>query len=447
MATEKKQSLFGGAAVLAVGVVIVKIIGALFKIPLAHILGETGNADFNNAYNIYAVLLTISTAGLPVALSKMISEAKTLGRERQARRVLKVSFAAFLTLGVLSFVIMWFGNEKCAALLNNPNAAYGIKALAPGVVCVGCLAAFRGFAQGSFRMTPTAVSQIIEALCKLMLGLALSMWLLRIGQPDYIAAAGAIAGVTAGTILSLVYMAIDYLRHRPALRRGESCAPDRAILRRLLALAIPITLSSSMVSLITLIDTKLVQGRLHGAAQVVLHAGLGLPDGVLDALGLGRAVGLDDRLPCAQEGCAAVLLAVHLVLQVCHTALEQQVSQLAAEVCEEHLLQHAQQHFCHALGQLEDDVAGEAVAHHDVEIARKDIASLGVARKAWHLLGHERMRLDREVVALLLLLADVEHRHTRTLDAQHRLGVNRADQAVLVQHFGLAVDVQTHVQQ
>ena len=66
MATEKKQSFFGGAAVLAAGVVIVKIIGALFKIPLANILGETGNADFNNAYNIYAVLLTISTAGLPV---------------------------------------------------------------------------------------------------------------------------------------------------------------------------------------------------------------------------------------------------------------------------------------------------------------------------------------------------------------------------------------------
>ena len=189
MATEKKQSFFGGAAVLAAGVVIVKIIGALFKIPLANILGETGNADFNNAYNIYAVLLTISTAGLPVALSKMISEAKTLGRERQARRVLKVSFAAFLTLGVLSFVIMWFGNEKCAALLNNPNAAYGIKALAPGVVCVGCLAAFRGFAQGSFRMTPTAVSQIIEAVSKLFIGLGLSMYVVSLGCEDYIAAA------------------------------------------------------------------------------------------------------------------------------------------------------------------------------------------------------------------------------------------------------------------
>ena len=150
MATEKKQSFFGGAAVLAAGVVIVKIIGALFKIPLANILGETGNADFNNAYNIYAVLLTISTAGLPVALSKMISEAKTLGRERQARRVLKVSFAAFLTLGVLSFVIMWFGNEKCAALLNNPNAAYGIKALARALCASAALPRSAALRRGAF---------------------------------------------------------------------------------------------------------------------------------------------------------------------------------------------------------------------------------------------------------------------------------------------------------
>ena len=167
MATEKKQSFFGGAAVLAVGVVIVKIIGALFKIPLANILSETGNADFNNAYNIYAVLLTISTAGLPVALSKMISEAKTLGRERQARRVLKVSFAAFLTLGVLSFVIMW-------------------------------------------------------------------------------------------------------LRHRPRTPGTDTPEASGAILKRLLSIAIPITLSASMVSIITLIDTSLVQGQLQNALGYTL---------------------------------------------------------------------------------------------------------------------------------------------------------------------------------
>ena len=221
MATEKKQSFLGGAAVLAFGIVAVKIIGAVFKIPLRNILGEGGSADFSNAYNIYATLLTVSTAGLPVALSKLVSESYALGRTRQAHRTFRVSLSVFLVLGVASFALMWWGSDLLAGFLNNPRAAYGIRALAPAVVCVGCLSAFRGYAQGRQYMTPTAVSQIIEALCKLMLGLALSMWLLHIGQPDYIAAAGAIAGVTAGTILSLVYMAIDYLRHRPALRRGE----------------------------------------------------------------------------------------------------------------------------------------------------------------------------------------------------------------------------------
>ena len=108
MATEKKQSFFGGAAVLAVGVVIVKIIGALFKIPLANILGETGNADFNNAYNIYSVLLTISTAGLPVAVSKMVSEANALGRQNQVHKVFRLSLAAFLTLGVVIATVQYF---------------------------------------------------------------------------------------------------------------------------------------------------------------------------------------------------------------------------------------------------------------------------------------------------------------------------------------------------
>ena len=270
MATEKKQSFLGGAAVLAFGIVAVKIIGAVFKIPLRNILGEGGSADFSNAYNIYATMLTISTAGLPVALSKLVSEAYARGRTRQAQRTFHISLIVFLVLGLISFALMWWGNDFLAGLLNNPRAAYGIRTLAPAVVCVGCLSAFRGYAQGRQYMTPTAVSQILEALCKLIFGLALSLWLLRLGQPDYIAAAGAIGGVTIGTILSLVYMALNYLHHRPAVQRGERCAPGRAILRRLLALAIPITIASSMVSVITLIDTSLVQGRLQGALQFTL---------------------------------------------------------------------------------------------------------------------------------------------------------------------------------
>ena len=126
MATEKKQSFLGGAAVLAFGIVAVKIIGAVFKIPLRNILGEGGSADFSNAYNIYATLLTVSTAGLPVALSKLVSESYALGRTRQAHRTFRVSLSVFLVLGVASFALMWWGSDLLAGFLNNPRAAYGI---------------------------------------------------------------------------------------------------------------------------------------------------------------------------------------------------------------------------------------------------------------------------------------------------------------------------------
>ena len=270
MAENKKQSFFGGAAVLAIGIALAKVIGAVFAIPLFNILGDAGAADFNNAYNIYSTLLMISTAGLPVALSKMVSEANTLGREHQAQRVFAVSFRAFVVLGAASFIVMWFGNGLCAGLLHNPNAAYGIRVLAPAVICVGCLSAFRGYAQGSFRMTPTAVSQIIEALCKLVVGLAVAAWLMKRGMSESVAAAGAIAGVTTGTIVALVYMGLDYLHHRVRPRTADRPAPDGKILRRLIAIAVPITLSSSMVSIITLIDTSLVQGQLQNALHYSL---------------------------------------------------------------------------------------------------------------------------------------------------------------------------------
>ncbi len=265
MAQSKKQSFFGGAAILAVGIALVKVIGAVFAIPLFNILGAAGAADFNNAYNIYSLLLMISTAGLPVALSKMVSESNTLRREHQTQRIFRVSFSAFLTLGALSFLVMWFGNEFCAGLLHNPNAAYGIRVLAPAVVCVGCLSAFRGYAQGSFRMTPTAVSQIMEALCKLILGLALAKRFMDAGRGESVAAAGAIGGVTAGTVLALAYMGLDYLLHRVPPRTNDRPDESGVILRRLIAIAVPITISSSMVSVITLIDTSLVQGQLQNA--------------------------------------------------------------------------------------------------------------------------------------------------------------------------------------
>ena len=272
--TQKQNSFFGGAAILAAGILIVKLIGMFYKIPLINIIGEAGAADFNNAYNIYAVLLTVSTAGLPVAVSKLVSEANALDRRNQVRRTFRLALVLFLALGLVSFLVMFFRADALAGMMNDSKAAAGIRALAPAVVCVGCLAALRGYSQGHSNMAPTSVSQIIEALCKLVVGLGLAFWLVKQGKDPDVAAAGAITGVTVGTVVSLAYMVLDFLLSRGREDTRGTDRPDSAgsILANILKIAVPITLSSSMVGIVTVIDSSLVQGQLQSALDLTEQA-------------------------------------------------------------------------------------------------------------------------------------------------------------------------------
>ncbi len=262
---QKQNSFFGGAAVLAVGILVVKLIGMFYKIPLVNIIGDQGSTDFTNAYNIYSVLLTISTAGLPVAVSKLVSEANAQGRRNQVRRTFQLALCIFLALGAVSFLVMFFRADALAAMMNDTKAAPGIKAMAPAVICVGCLSALRGYSQGHMRMTPTSVSQIIEALCKLVIGLSLAYALTKAGQPPEVAAAGAITGVTVGTVVALAYMVLNFAFSRAKEPRLAQDVPDGAgtIIRDILRIAIPVTLGSSMVGIVTVVDAGLVQGQLQ----------------------------------------------------------------------------------------------------------------------------------------------------------------------------------------
>ena len=268
MAAAKPNTFFGGAAILAMGILVVKVIGLFYKIPLVNIIGSEGSADFNNAYNIYSVLLTISTAGLPVAVSKMVSEANALGRQNQVHKVFRLSLAAFLTLGVVSFLIMYFGSEQLAGMMHDSLAAAGIRALAPAVICVGCLSAFRGYAQGHSDMVPTAVSQVLEALTKLIVGLFLAWYLLYLGFGSEISAAGAIGGVTASGLVALLYLMVrPHRRNSPRSLPPATDKPEGSgkILKTLVVIAIPITLSSSVVPITTYLDTIQVQNLLQSA--------------------------------------------------------------------------------------------------------------------------------------------------------------------------------------
>ena len=269
MSKQKKQSFLGGAAVLASAVAIVKVIGAIYKIPLGNIIGDEGKAHFTVAYNIYNLLLTISTAGLPLAISKLTSEAHALGRENEKRKLFRTAIWLFFGLGTVGSLLMFFGAQPLAAFMHDDLAALSIRALAPAVFCVCLLACMRGYTQGQGNMTPTAVSQILEALCKLTIGLSLAWYFLKLGQGVEVSAAGAILGVTVGTIASMLFLIYYLMRHRDRTLSEDVPESSGTLMKKVLAIGIPITLSNSAMSIITLIDSKIVLGRLATIAPLL----------------------------------------------------------------------------------------------------------------------------------------------------------------------------------
>ena len=182
MQENSKQNYLHGAAIMAAGVVVIKILGAIYKIPLGNILGDEGYGYFSVAYNIYNVFLTMATAGMPVALSRMISEADTLGRPMQVRKIFRVAWLTFAVFGLLLGLVMFLFPTELAGMLNNVRAAQSIWALSPALVLVYLTSTYRGYAQGMSNMKPTTVSQILEVVGKVSVGLVLAWSFTRAGK-------------------------------------------------------------------------------------------------------------------------------------------------------------------------------------------------------------------------------------------------------------------------
>ena len=274
MSNEKKQSFMGGVTVLAISTVFVKLCGALYKIPLNNILGDEGIAHFMSAYNIYSFLLTLSTTGLPLALSKLISEANATGRTNQVRRCFRTALVLFAVLGIVGTAAMLLFTSELAAWMNNSMAYWPIKALGVSVFCVSIMCAYRGYAQGHQNMVPTAVSQFLEAFFKLIIGLPLAWYFIKSGMGLDIGAAGAIIGVSFGIVVAMLFMIVQQRRNRPRQLRGSDTPESYGvILRRLLGLGIPITIGQAGMSLLNLLDQKIIMGQLQTLTERQIAAG------------------------------------------------------------------------------------------------------------------------------------------------------------------------------
>ena len=260
---QKKQNFLQGTALLAMATAIVKIIGAFYKIPLNAIIGEKGFGYFNTAYEIYNVLLMISTAGLPVAMSRMISQASSLKHYNQVRRIYNTARGIFLGLGITGTLLMTLFCRQLAAFQNQPDAWAAIGFLGPCVLLICIMSTFRGFFQGQSNMLPTSISQVLEAIVKLIVGIAAAWLLLKSTGSVALAAGGAILGVTASCLVSSFYLFGCFRKVYPDLPQTfEETRSFADTAKGLMIIAIPITLGSAGLQFLTMLETKIYMGRL-----------------------------------------------------------------------------------------------------------------------------------------------------------------------------------------
>ena len=260
---QKKQNFLQGTALLAMATAIVKVIGALYKIPLNAIIGEQGFGYFNTAYEIYNVLLMISTAGLPVAMSRMISQASSLKHYNQVRRIYNTARGIFLALGITGTLLMTLFCRQLAAFQNQPDAWAAIGCLGPCVLLICVMSTYRGFFQGQSNMLPTSISQVLEAVIKLVVGILAAFLLLKSTGSVPLAAGGAILGVTASCLVSSIYLFGCFRKVYPMLpETSEEPRGFADTAKGLLIIAVPITLGSAGLQFLTMLETKIYMGRL-----------------------------------------------------------------------------------------------------------------------------------------------------------------------------------------
>ena len=261
-----------GAAILSASTLLVKVLGLFFSIPLANFISPEGMSYFYGAYDIFTVFLMLSTAGLPIAVSRMVGTAYAMDRRREADQVFSVAFWLFWGVGVLGCLVMLFGSEQIAALQGKPGAAGCIKALAPTAFFIAIMSALRGYFQGRSNMVPTATSQVIEAVTKVVIGIGLAYYMISRYGSDEWAAVGSIVGVSISAALGAVYLCLYKLYQRRKDRRearedgGEALRSRKEILYSLICFAIPITLGSCFLSALDFVDSAVLMDRMKTAA-------------------------------------------------------------------------------------------------------------------------------------------------------------------------------------
>lgn len=260
----EKSPFLSGVTALTLSTVAVKVIGLVYKIPMMRYLGAEGMGYFNAAYELYTLFFVIATAGLPVAVSVLISKSLARGSHGNARKIYRISFSLFFLLGLAGTLVLSFGARWLSEWIEAPNARLCIAFIAPTVFFVSVASAVRGYFQGNQNMMPTAVSQVVEALGKLLFGVLLAAWAVSRGWSAPSASALAVLGLVIGSALSMLYLLLRVAFERNARSGAPREETDHAgqILRNLLVLAVPVTVGACLSGFTRIVDMTLILRRL-----------------------------------------------------------------------------------------------------------------------------------------------------------------------------------------
>jgi stage V sporulation protein B len=257
-----KRSFVAGAAILSAAGLLGKFVGMFYRIWLVGLIGTEGAAFYQSPYALYSFLLVLSSAGLPTAISKMVSEQSARGNPAAALVILSKTRRILFFTGLVASILMAALAGPAAAATGDPRSAPGFIALAPAIFFVCLMSAYRGYFQGMEDMAPTALSQIVEQLGKVLFGFGLAIAL----RPQGViwGAVGAILGVTISEFLGFACMLVKYLLHRRGQKRPEAPPkPVEKLYSRLFSIAIPITIGASALPIVSIADAALIQNRLQ----------------------------------------------------------------------------------------------------------------------------------------------------------------------------------------
>ena len=270
--SNKQRNFVKGAAILGGLGLVSKLIGAVYTIATTNIVGTHGMSYYTTAFPVYTFLLAISSAGLPVAISKMVAERVTLHDYNAAHMVFRTAMKAMVIIGFITTVIMIALSRQIATVLGRPDASLAIVAIAPSLFFVAILSAYRGYFQGMQRMTPTALSQIIEQVSKLVIGLLLAyLW---IGKGEIYGVAGAILGITFSEVIALLYLLLLYNRDKYVIKKriltSVKTNLTKNIGRKLIFLATPVIIGACAMPLVQLADTAIITNTLNSMKSIIL---------------------------------------------------------------------------------------------------------------------------------------------------------------------------------